>query len=225
MTDDEWLDAANLTWLLKALRTTVADRKLRLFGVGCCRRVWYLLADEHSRQAVEIAERYADGLVSHIELVAAHQQAVLVALTMQAEAERPSSASPTLMAQATAANAASLVAVSTFSLSAVEVSWQVTAAEWCGVEPEDGGVLRESQGSLLGHIVGGPFRQRRPMPPVPLTVRELAEAVYQQDQAAIGPLHDALLDAGLTDLAEHFNDPAESHPKGCWAVDLLTARG
>ncbi len=55
-------------------------------------------------------------------------------------------------------------------------------------------------------------------------VRQLAEAVFQQERSAVGPLHDALIEAGLTELAVHFRDPGEWHPKGCWAVDVLTGR-
>src|SRR5262249_34744592 len=36
------------------------DRKLRLFGCACCRRLWPLL-DDRSRRGVEASEQYADG--------------------------------------------------------------------------------------------------------------------------------------------------------------------
>ena len=60
--------------------------------------------------------------------------------------------------------------------------------------------------------------------PISHRSEELSEAVYRRNQAAVAPLHDALLDAGLTDLADHFRDGNERHPKGCWVVDLLTRR-
>jgi len=56
-----------------------AERELRLFACWCVRntplhdgrKVWDLLTDKRSRAAVEVAERYADGLATDDELAAA----------------------------------------------------------------------------------------------------------------------------------------------------------
>src|SRR5262249_15461816 len=46
------------------------QRKLRLFACACCRRVWDRMG-QWSRKAVEVAERFAEGLASEAELQAA----------------------------------------------------------------------------------------------------------------------------------------------------------
>jgi hypothetical protein len=50
-------------------------KTLRLFACWCVRQVWHLLTDERSRNAVEVAERYASGEAMSAELDAARDAA------------------------------------------------------------------------------------------------------------------------------------------------------
>ncbi len=67
MTKDEWQAARNPKSMLKFLWKKASGRKLRLFSVSCCRRVWELITFESGRAAVEIAERHADRVVEDDE--------------------------------------------------------------------------------------------------------------------------------------------------------------
>jgi hypothetical protein len=68
MTEQEWLDCPGPCFMLEFLENRTTARKLRLFGYACCRRLWHLLSDRRSRDAVEVAERYVDGLASRREM-------------------------------------------------------------------------------------------------------------------------------------------------------------
>src|SRR5260221_3660776 len=80
MNETEWLaltEPPGLCRDFEALRTDLCRalefwkdelRKLRLFACACCRRVWDGLTDLTEQQAVEVAERYADGLANDQEM-------------------------------------------------------------------------------------------------------------------------------------------------------------
>ena len=55
------------------------DKTLRLFAVGCARRVQHLMKDNRSIDALDVAERYANGNATKDELAAARYAAWLVA--------------------------------------------------------------------------------------------------------------------------------------------------
>ncbi len=74
MTETEWLTSEDPAAMLR--RATqhsdmlvsihpfvrmISDRKLRLFSAACARLVWSLLGDQRSREAIQAAERFADG--------------------------------------------------------------------------------------------------------------------------------------------------------------------
>ena len=70
MTEQEWLAWAKPTPMLEYLRCKVSDRKFRLYACACLRRVWPLLTGtkgRHFRKAVELVEKYVDGVVSGLE--------------------------------------------------------------------------------------------------------------------------------------------------------------
>src|SRR5262249_1707751 len=66
MTESEWLLTTEPERMLDWWGGSgqASDRKLRLFAVACCRGIWHLLTDDRCRQAVEVAEQYADGLAT-----------------------------------------------------------------------------------------------------------------------------------------------------------------
>ena len=60
MTEQEWLECEDPRWLLEHLRKQARSRKLRLFACACVRRAWRRIPNPVCRQALEVAEQYAD---------------------------------------------------------------------------------------------------------------------------------------------------------------------
>jgi hypothetical protein len=76
MTEAEWLSCTDSNLLIRfvEMERKGTCRKLRLFGVACCRRLRRFLGDDRVWRVVEVAEGYADGRTDAAGLRAAHRR-------------------------------------------------------------------------------------------------------------------------------------------------------
>jgi len=249
MTEVEWLayrtePKAMLSWL----RGKATNRKKRLFGFACCRRIWNLIGNEKIRSAVLLAERFADGLLTDEERAVAHAEAEAVAresgLAMHDRA---------LWACANVLHKYPGIAINASYNAVHVVQWDALVragfyrAGQPVYSPEFDALNRraydEEQGEqcdIVRELFGNPFR---PLPPRrdkrkwherkqrwreanDGAVRKLAEVIYADSRFADCPiLADALEDAGCADaeLLGHLRSPGP-HVRGCWALDLILGK-
>ena len=70
------LESNGLDYALWCLRAVEGhDREMRLFAVECARSVQHLMTDKRSLNAIDMAERFANGLATQDELAAARAAA------------------------------------------------------------------------------------------------------------------------------------------------------
>ncbi len=74
MTEKEWLACRDPGEMIDFLGKDINDRKLRLFQIACCRRIWEQLPGVAYREAVVVAEQYADGQTTDKKRVAARKR-------------------------------------------------------------------------------------------------------------------------------------------------------
>jgi ATP-dependent Clp endopeptidase proteolytic subunit ClpP len=219
--------------MLEFLGARADERKLRLFAVGCARRLEHLLADERSRAALEVAERYADGLATAEDLASAAQAAGDVAAQVTEEAGARATAAEAYIAWAApqAARAAAAPDVRHVMSAAAEALAALTRAAPEGEEGFTERAERRYQSDLLRCLLGNPFRVVGVDPGWRTwnegTVVHLARAIYERrsfDQLAI--LADALEEAGCTEseILSHCRGPG-AHARGCWVLDRLLRKG
>jgi hypothetical protein len=210
----------NLEWAPKPTgkrkkRSKTTDRKWRLFAVACCRRIWPLLVDARSRNAVEVAEQHADS-----------------PSLIGAELDRARDAARAAYQDAPAGqDAAPLAAVYATYATANEAADRVSSTILSVAGPGADCVL-------LRDLFGNPFGTRPTLDSGWLSsndsiVKRLAEEVYEDralpegtlDNVGLCVLADALEDAGCADAAllGHLRG-AGPHVRGCFVVDLLTGR-
>jgi hypothetical protein len=238
--------------MLEFLQDRASARKVWLFAVACCRRVWDLLTDEWSRTAVEVVERFVDGLATGEELQAAPEAARNVVVSHAAaisHAVAVTGLNPTLAAFAalTAHSATVEVAYAPHPENAYQVSLTTLEARMfaLGLDHRDYGmslsrdrairVARapelKSQAHLVRDIFGPlPFRSVT-VDPSWLgwnggTVVQLVRSIYEERRFGDLPvLADALEDSGCSDpdILGHCRSGLD-HVRGCWVVDLVLGK-
>jgi hypothetical protein len=230
MTEAEWLACSDPTAMLDFLRGKVSERKWRLLGCACCRRVWHLLSDVRHREAVAIAERLADG-------EATEEGARPVAdASYSATFHRPATILVPGCRTICKGGAAHLLVRHLSSYDDWDETYRcppLENTELAAAEVREPLRQREraAQAALVRDVFGNPFR------PISInrawlswngdTILKMARAVYD-DRAFDGLpiLADALEDAGCTDaqILDHCRRPGE-HVRGCWVVDALLGKG
>jgi hypothetical protein len=226
MTEVDWFKENNpsmLLWNLRSLnpQNQVSSRKLRLVACAFARSVWHLLPHEENRQAIEIAERLAEGELTTTD------PAIQDARRKVAQVARISPAA--WAARNTLAQSASKAALGACNCVRNLLLPQHSGFEanaWFAAHVEVNGQLC----LLPRDIIGNPFSTPG-VDPTWLswndsTVRKIAFSIYNDRAFERLPiLADALADAGCNndDILNHCREPGV-HVRGCWVVDLLLGK-
>ena len=234
MDETQWLTCNDPQPMLHHLRRRPSVRKLRLFAVAGCRRIWPLLTDARSRRAVEVAEQFADGRLGKRELAAARgdlkaEDRSELRAKVLADAEAGGDPEDVAEARARAWAAAWCAANYVARARARDAAGLVDIA--VAVAQSWGRAGRADQASLLRDIFGNPFRRvavdRSWLAWKGGLIPSLAQAMYDERRFANLPiLADALEDAGChhAGILDHCRRPGE-HVRGCWVADLVLGRG
>ncbi len=220
MTEAEWLGSTDPAAILEFLRERASDRKLRLFACAYCRLQWDLLGDKRSRKAVEVAERYADGLAGEPERNDAAEEALAAASEAAKANLADSDATPPALAAYAATGAWYTVYYQ--ASAAARTTCDADASDWYAESR-----IEMPHPELLRDIFGNPFRPVT-IDPTWLTFKVivLAQAIYDEMAFDRMPsLADALEDSGRhdADILNHCRGPG-SHVRGCWVVDLILGK-
>jgi hypothetical protein len=253
MTEAEWLACTDplplfdyLRRQARARRAALPQRRFRLFGCACCRLAWPLLADESCRAAVEVSERFADGLAKKSELGRACRAAGGAAEALKPAGGTDGPAGRRRQAVHLAAEMALWVSsdsihdvVEMVSLTAEKLAASAAEVRTApGRKAVAGGDPLRRLGDLMRDVFGNPFRLPQAVDPAWLawnrgTVARLAQAAYEErdpatgtlDAARLAVLADAVEEAGCTDaeLLAHLRSPGP-HVRGCRSLDAVLGR-
>jgi hypothetical protein len=245
MTEAEWFSHQSAAELLEFACGRASERKYRLALCGLARSVWHLLYDDASRESVEVAERYVEGVASQDDLFSAEWAAEVPIFGNDYDGNwrrfEPGTTPERILRLVTLGvlsdagpNPLNEVVDET---ARTHVSDAASIAMYCSAyytAGNTGNVVRHLRRSpelwSADHIrcvFGNPF--------CPVTfdsawrteaVVGLARGMYEsRDFSPMPVLADALEDAGCADpdVLTHCRGPG-SHVRGCWVVDLILGK-
>lgn len=209
MTASEWDACTDPDCMLSLLTSSGAsERKLRLHLAAICRCLRPRLMDERSREAVRIAELFADGIADKKQLATAYQQSHHVLVESTLRWSHSTTLQAVWLAGAVAGEATNLLPTR------VPLEKEVRVA-----------LIREIFGGLRPTVIGTGR--------IDSTVVKLARAVYEDqdarsgllDNARLGVLADVLEESGINDakLLGHLRGN-RFHFRGCFALDAILGR-
>jgi hypothetical protein len=228
MDETSWLAASDLWTMLRFLqrKRRASARKLRLFAVACCHRLWPVLLDARCRKSVESAEAFAEGKQTVEQLREARTAAKAAHRSAQQQwvAEQWPDSGPSYVA-VTAYNAATLVASGRATNAAYYTLSPSEAAASGGRNHKEGRNQEKlAHGALLRCVFGNPFHPLRPRS-FAVHVIALAQCCYEaypQVSSDYLVLADALAELGVEQAAVHCREPL--HAKGCHVLDWILSK-
>jgi hypothetical protein len=233
MDEATWLACTDPEHLAVFCENCRNERKMRLFLCACCHRLWHILTREEVRQAIAIAEQYADGLVDQNHVRTA-RQTIYKARAMAPLNSRWEKAL-SLAAAATRDNVCWEGVGNVLSSLLEEAKVQAdVVGESLVPRCEQGKAIVERENRWLCSVIrdlwtpfGWPQIRADWLRWNDGSIPKMAQTIYDErafDQLPI--LADALEDAGCTDPAilNHCRQPG-THVLGCWLLDVLRSVG
>jgi hypothetical protein len=233
--DGDWCSSLHpiLCWVRREIHPSM--RKLRLFACACCRRAWHLLPAE-GREAVEVAERFADWRATKRERAGAYKAVARLVRSQRIAVAARHAVAP--MGDGFSAYRDSWQSASTV-LNAVAAARRAAAGQPNGAE-EAWAVhwrLLNEEAAAMHRMLACLFLNPTTIFPFdpdcqPPEVIRLAQAASEERELPAGLLDNARLAAvaaaleGLgaaSPILAHLRRP-EAHFRGCWALDLVLNR-
>jgi hypothetical protein len=234
MSQKRWLDSLEPGPMLDFLGGTMTARKLRLLACAACRYVWDQLIDDRSREAVIVAELFADDHASNEKLEQAFKEACRACGDHSAKGGNISSAAAAVHHACWYGNDFLVAAKRSLACAAHVAVYQAArdvdsgrmtiASNWeTLVQKRENGKMAR----LVREVFGNPFKSVA-MEATFLTpaVADVARTIYEQRAFQRLPEISVLLEAsGYKNklVLEHCRDP-RPHYRGCWAVDLVLGK-
>jgi hypothetical protein len=231
MTEAEWRTCTEPAYMAASL--PFSPRKHRLFAIACSRRAAHLIHDKTLRDAIEVAERFADGGSTVIEFSVWESQVRQIVeelkrldpgtncIVMRGDFVHPETYAAVMVGNCLLSDARS---------AATDVPFSAASASAGTPDENEPQYQAEfaAHAAFVRDIFGNPFR------PTAFssawrtsTALALAKQMYEsRDFSAMPILADALQDAGCDndDILNHCRNANQVHVRGCWVVDLVLGK-